>query len=95
MKTLRVKTKGFLKKLPNAPSVYLFKNKKGEIIYVGRASSLKSRVSSYFATGSEGSRTCLAGSPRCEAGRQALGEEGDGVYVEFFSFVGYVYFVSN
>lgn len=37
-----------LKKLPTKPGVYLFKNKRGEIIYVGKASNLKSRVSSYF-----------------------------------------------
>ncbi len=48
MKTLKVKIKDFLKKLPNAPGVYLFKNKKGEIIYAGRAASLKTRISSYF-----------------------------------------------
>lgn len=48
MKIISVKTKDFLKKLPNSAGVYLFKNKKGEIIYAGRASSLKTRVISYF-----------------------------------------------
>lgn len=37
-----------LKKLPNSPGVYIFKNKAGEILYVGKATSLKDRVSSYF-----------------------------------------------
>jgi len=37
-----------LSKLPGRPGVYKFKNKKGKIIYVGAASNLKRRVSSYF-----------------------------------------------
>ena len=37
-----------LKNLPKEPGVYLMKNRQGEIIYVGKAKSLKSRVSSYF-----------------------------------------------
>ena len=34
--------------LPDTPGVYLMKNGKGQIIYVGKATSLKRRVSSYF-----------------------------------------------
>ena len=37
-----------LKKLPNSPGVYIFKNEAGKILYVGKATSLKERVSSYF-----------------------------------------------
>ncbi len=37
-----------LNHLPIHPGVYLFKDESGEIIYVGKAESLKSRVSSYF-----------------------------------------------
>ncbi len=37
-----------LKKLPEAPGVYLMKDQKGEIIYVGKSKHLKNRVSSYF-----------------------------------------------
>ncbi|MFH1713184.1 MAG: GIY-YIG nuclease family protein [Candidatus Jacksonbacteria bacterium] len=33
---------------PNSPGVYLMKNAYGQIIYIGKASSLKKRVSSYF-----------------------------------------------
>ncbi len=37
-----------LGKLPKAPGVYLMENCQGEIVYVGRATSLKDRVRSYF-----------------------------------------------
>jgi excinuclease ABC subunit C len=37
-----------LKNLPQSPGVYIFKNKVGEILYVGKAASLKERVNSYF-----------------------------------------------
>ena len=37
-----------LKKLPQKPGVYLMKNEKGEIIYVGKAINLKNRVRQYF-----------------------------------------------
>ncbi len=37
-----------LKKLPQKPGVYLMKNEKEEIIYVGKAVNLKNRVRQYF-----------------------------------------------
>nr|WP_218283184.1 excinuclease ABC subunit UvrC [Crassaminicella indica]QXM06488.1 excinuclease ABC subunit UvrC [Crassaminicella indica] len=37
-----------LKKLPENPGVYLMKNESGEIIYVGKAISLKNRIRQYF-----------------------------------------------
>ncbi|MFC1637477.1 UvrB/UvrC motif-containing protein, partial [Candidatus Margulisiibacteriota bacterium] len=37
-----------LKALPSRPGVYLFKDKSGSIIYVGKAKSLRKRVASYF-----------------------------------------------
>lgn len=36
------------KNLPTTPGVYLFKNSRGKIIYVGKAVNLKNRVGSYF-----------------------------------------------
>lgn len=48
METLSVKNKNFLKKLPKSSGVYLFKDKNKLVVYVGRAASLKTRVSSYF-----------------------------------------------
>lgn len=40
-----------LKKLPAKPGVYIMKDNKGEIIYVGKAISLKNRVRQYFQAG--------------------------------------------
>ena len=40
-----------LSHLPSTPGVYLFKNNKGTIIYIGKALSLKNRVRSYFQAG--------------------------------------------
>jgi excinuclease ABC subunit C len=38
-----------LKEMPDRPGVYLHKNAEGEVIYVGKARNLKSRVGSYLA----------------------------------------------
>ena len=40
-----------VRKLPGEPGVYRFLDKKGKIIYIGKAKSLKKRVSSYFLKG--------------------------------------------
>ncbi len=40
-----------LRQLPDNPGIYLMKNAAGEIIYVGKAVSLKNRVRSYFQAG--------------------------------------------
>ncbi|HWI21081.1 MAG TPA: excinuclease ABC subunit UvrC [Baekduia sp.] len=37
------------KALPNAPGVYLFRDAKGNVIYVGKAKSVRKRVASHFA----------------------------------------------
>ena len=42
-----------LKTLPEAPGVYLMKDRVGRIIYVGKSASLKSRVRSYFQPSSD------------------------------------------
>ena len=40
-----------IRSLPTSPGVYLYKNAEGEVIYVGKAKSLRHRVSSYFHQG--------------------------------------------
>lgn len=42
-----------LKHLPVQPGVYLFKDGAGEIIYIGKAKSLRARVRSYFTRGQD------------------------------------------
>ena len=59
--------------LPLRPGVYLMKNKAGTIIYIGKAKSLKNRVSQYF------------GSPKNHDAkvRQMVGGYGGGRQVAF------------
>ena len=49
--------------LPDKPGVYLWKNAAGEILYVGKAKSLRARVPSYFAPDAQDTpeRAALAG----------------------------------
>lgn len=42
-----------LDRLPANPGVYLFKDAAGDVIYVGKAESLRSRVRSYFSPGAD------------------------------------------
>ena len=43
--------KGKLKSIPASPGVYLFRDEQGDILYVGKAKSLRPRVRSYFQKG--------------------------------------------
>ena len=46
-----------LDSLPTEPGIYLMKNRDGQIIYIGKAKSLRSRVRSYFqASANDGRR---------------------------------------
>jgi excinuclease ABC subunit C len=52
----RGKLKELLDGLPAAPGVYLMKNADGEILYIGKAKNLRSRVRSYFAKSGQDTR---------------------------------------
>ncbi len=43
-----------LEDLPDSPGVYLFRDRQGRVIYVGKAKALKGRVRSYFQPGGAG-----------------------------------------
>lgn len=45
--------------MPEEPGIYLFLNKKGDVIYVGKAKNLRNRVSSYFHNSDLGPKTTL------------------------------------
>lgn len=49
-----------LSQLPDSPGVYIMRDSKGVIIYVGKATSLKNRVRSYFQPGGNKSPKTLA-----------------------------------
>ncbi len=46
-----------VKTFPDLPGVYIMYNREGKIIYVGKAVSLKKRVSSYFSSSYKGPKT--------------------------------------
>jgi excinuclease ABC subunit C len=43
------------RKLPDEPGVYLFRDSRGKVIYVGKAKSIRKRVASHFSGGGRGS----------------------------------------
>lgn len=45
--------KTIINNLPTRPGVYIMKNDKGKIIYIGKAKSLRNRVRSYFTTNAD------------------------------------------
>ncbi len=45
---MKTQMKEKIKKAPNVPGVYFFKNKQGKIIYIGRAVNLKNRLKNYI-----------------------------------------------
>jgi len=48
---MRENLEGKLRSLPRGPGVYLFRGDDGEVLYVGKAKSLRSRTRSYFQRG--------------------------------------------
>jgi len=45
-----------IREFPQKPGAYLFKDKSGKIIYIGKAKNLRKRINSYFAHGEDQSR---------------------------------------
>jgi excinuclease UvrABC nuclease subunit len=45
-----------LKRLSTGPGVYIFRDGRSEVLYVGKAKSLRPRVRSYFQAGSSDTR---------------------------------------
>ena len=74
-----------LKTLPNRPGVYRMFDTKGDVLYVGKARSLKNRVASYIRLGGHSPRAqlppdCMSRVPRMLDGslrRQAVGSRLD------------------
>ncbi|HYX89422.1 MAG TPA: excinuclease ABC subunit UvrC [Gaiellaceae bacterium] len=59
---MRKRVEEQLKSLPAKPGVYLFRGERGEMLYIGKAKSLRPRVRSYFQAGVE-SRATIARLP--------------------------------
>src|SRR5689334_5607829 len=53
-RALEESVKERLKSLPAKPGVYLFRDRRGEVLYVGKAKSLRPRVRSYFQKTTDG-----------------------------------------
>ena len=45
---VNISPKNSAKLLPKSPGVYIFSNSNKDVVYVGKAKDLRSRVSSYF-----------------------------------------------
>jgi excinuclease ABC subunit C len=52
-----------LKRLPAKPGVYLFRDERGEVLYIGKAKSLRPRVRSYFQAGHSDTRSTIRSLP--------------------------------
>ncbi|MCK5494716.1 MAG: GIY-YIG nuclease family protein, partial [Candidatus Omnitrophica bacterium] len=71
-------TKSSLKTLPKTSGIYIMKSKEGDILYIGKASSLKKRVTSYYAANKSFKTTSLMEKVfnidyiECESPEQAL-----------------------
>jgi excinuclease ABC subunit C len=74
---------GQLRTLPAKPGVYLFRDARGEVLYVGKAKSLRSRVRSYFQKTTDG-RAQIAQLPERVAELEVIvtGSEVEALHLE-------------
>src|SRR5690242_5739044 len=72
-----------LKQLPARPGVYLFRDERGEVLYIGKAKSLRPRVRSYFQA-SPDSRAQIQQLPRRVADVEVIvtGSEVEALHLE-------------
>ena len=57
-----------LRKLPAKPGVYLLRDHRGEVLYIGKAKSLRPRVRSYFQQAGPGRATIATARTRLDIG---------------------------
>ena len=72
-----------LKALPATPGVYIFRDAKNAVLYVGKAKSLRSRVRSYFQASAD-TRAAIAQLPRRVADVEVIvtGSEVEALHLE-------------
>jgi excinuclease ABC subunit C len=82
-RTVENGVQGQLKTLPAKPGVYLFRDARGEVLYVGKAKSLRSRVRSYFQKTTDG-RAQIAQLPERVAQLEVIvtGSEVEALHLE-------------
>jgi excinuclease ABC subunit C len=71
-----------VKALPKAPGVYRYFDKNGTIIYVGKAKSLKNRVSSYFLSNNLNRKTQILVSQICNIEYTVVDSESEALLLE-------------
>ncbi|MGO4913467.1 excinuclease ABC subunit UvrC [Leeuwenhoekiella sp. W20_SRS_FM14] len=71
-----------LKTLPSSPGVYQYYDKKGKLLYVGKAKNLKKRVSSYFTKRHDNARTNLLVKKIVEIKHIVVDSETDALLLE-------------
>ena len=71
-----------VKALPKTPGVYRYFDKKGTIIYVGKAKNLKNRVSSYFLSNNLNRKTQILVSQICDIEYTVVDSESEALLLE-------------
>ena len=64
MRELSERLQSILDSLPHKPGIYLHKDAEGHVLYVGKATSLHSRVRSYFGDPANSAPRIARSSPR-------------------------------